>query len=273
LRNPTKFLTLPLSIVELIGFATRALSIKHLDNKSLFIIQTIMLLVAPALMAASCYMAFGRIVLWVVPARFQTLRHLWMPVRRITLLFVSFDVLSFFVQSIGGGIDAGADTTQKMNEGKNVILVGLGLQLLTFGFFVIASIRFTFVLMTRLKDEPLPRETNWRLLLTIINLASLTILIRSVFRFIQFVLGVQNYLANHEVFFYCLDALLIFVVVVAYICVHPGMYLPYIGLKRGKEEFSKNVGRGLFSGMAQGKEVDTIPLDNRVGQDIERVSM
>jgi hypothetical protein len=258
--------------VELIGYITRTISIKHIDNKGLFVIQTIMLLVAPAVMAAACYMAFGRIVLWVVPTQFQTMRYLWMPARRITLLFVTCDVLSFAIQSIGGGIDASADTTAKMNKGKNIILAGLGLQLFTFGFFVIASIRFTVVLRTKLKNESLPQETNWQLFLSIVNLASITILIRSVYRFISFVLGVQNTLADHEVFFYCLDALLIFIVVLAYICIHPGMYLPYLGLRRNKEEFSKNVRRGLFSGLARGKGADSIPLSpTKPGQDLETV--
>ena len=82
--------------------------------------------------------------------------------------------------------------------------------------------------------------------------ASLTILIRSVYRLIEFSIGVHNYLSDHEVFFYCLDAFLIVVVAIGFICAHPGMYLPYLGLRRKGMAFSRNANRGIFSGFAAG---------------------
>jgi len=227
--------------VELVGYVGRAVSIKNLDSKGPFIVQIICLLVAPAVMAAACYMAFGRTLLWVVPKPFQSFRHLWMPARRITPLFVTFDDLSFFVQCVGGAIIASADTLSKENKGKNIVLVELGIQLATFGFFVIASIRLTVLLRTKLKNEALPRDMNWPVLLGVIN-ASTTILIRSIYRFVEYAIGVHNYLSDHEAFFYCLDALLIFAVVVGFIVVHPGMYLSYLGIWRKRQEFSQHVG-------------------------------
>ena len=241
-----------LILVELVGYVARAISIKHLTASTPFIIQTVMLLVAPAVMAAACYMAFGRIVIWVVPPQYQSARHLWLPARSITPIFVSCDVLSFFVQVVGGSVVASANTLNQQNKGKNIILGGLGLQVLTFGFFVIATLRFWRVLRTKLKQAALPTERNWRLMLSVVNAASLTILIRSVYRLIEFSIGVHNYLSDHEVFFYCLDAFLILVVVIGFICVHPGMYLPYLGLRRKEIAFSRNANRGIFSRFATG---------------------
>jgi hypothetical protein len=151
--------------VELVGYVGRAVSMKNLDSKGRFIVQIICLLVAPAVMAAACYMAFGKTLLWVVPKPFQSFRHLWMPARRITPLFVTFDDLSFFVQCVRGAIIASADTLSKENKGKNIVLVEVGIQLATFGFFVIASIRLTVLLRTKLKNEALPRDMNWPVLL------------------------------------------------------------------------------------------------------------
>lgn len=213
-------------------------------------------------MAASCYMAFGRIILWVVPPRYQTLRYLWMPVRHITPLFVSFDILSFLVQSIGGGIVASANTQSQANKGKNIVLVGLSIQLVTFGFFVLASSRFSFVLRSKLRNESLPHDTNWPLMLIVINTSSVIILIRSISRFLQYVLGVHNVLSDSEAYFYCLDAVPIYFVVVAFICFYPAQYLPYIRLRRDRLEFSKNVGRGLFKNSAIGRPNDSVELDS-----------
>jgi hypothetical protein len=56
---------------------------------------------------------------------------------------------------------------------------------------------------------------------------------------VEYAIGVHNYLSDHEAFFYCLDALLIFAVVVGFIVVHPGMYLSYLGFWRKRQEFSR----------------------------------
>ena len=239
--------------MELIGYVTRADNIKHLDDKKLFILQTVFILVAPAVMAASCYMAFGRVVLWVTPPQFQSARHLWLPARRITPLFVGFDVLSFAVQVIGGSMSAAANTTDQENRAKDVVLVGLGLQVATFGFFVLASIRFSVVLRTKLRTVPLPTERNWHLFLTIINVASVIILVRTIARFLQFVLGVHNYTNEHEWYFYVFDSVLMFSVGAIFICVHPGYYLPYLGIRRKDLRFSKNADNGPFSRLARGR--------------------
>jgi len=241
--------------VEFIGYIARAVSIKQLDNKNVFIVQTVFILVAPAVMAASCYMAFGRVVLWVVPPRYQSAKHLWLPARRITPVFVSCDILSFFVQVIGGAMVAGANTASHANQGKNVVLVGLAIQLATFGFFVLATIRFTIVLRTKLRTLALPTERNWRLFLLVVDVCSVLILIRTIMRFIEFATGTNNYLSNHEWFFYCFDSLLMFLVAAAFVCFHPGHYLPYLGFRRKNLQFSSNADNGLFSKFARGSSI------------------
>ncbi|OAP56868.1 hypothetical protein AYL99_08980 [Fonsecaea erecta] len=238
--------------MEFVGYLTRAISIKNLDEKSVFIVQTVMILVAPAVMAAACYMAFGRVVLWVVPPRFQSARHLWVPARRITPVFVGSDVFSFFVQVIGGAMVAGANTKSHANAGKNVVLVGLGLQLASFGFFVFATLRLNVLLRTTLRDISLPKERNWQLFLTVINVANILILIRTLLRFIEFALGTTNYLIDHEWFFYAFDSALMFLVVILFIVVHPGHYLPYLGIKRREQQFSRNADKGPFAKLGRG---------------------
>jgi hypothetical protein len=61
-----------------------------------YIMQSVLLLVAPALFAASIYMELGRIVLMVDGDRHLFIRRTW-----LTKLFVAGDVLSFLMQSSG----------------------------------------------------------------------------------------------------------------------------------------------------------------------------
>jgi hypothetical protein len=239
--------------VEFVGYLTRAMSIKNLDSRGLFIIQTVVILVAPAVMAAACYMAFGRIVLWVVPPRFQTARHLWVPARRITPIFVGSDVFSFFVQVIGGAMVASANDKSHANRGKNIVMVGLALQLAAFGFFVVASFRLNILLRRGLRDVSLPKERNWQLFLTAINVANILILIRTILRFVEFALGTTNYLIDHEWFFYAFDSALMLLVAALFVVVHPGHYLPYLGIRRREQQFSKNADSGPFANLSKGR--------------------
>jgi hypothetical protein len=59
-------------------------------------LQTIVLLVAPALLAASIYMMLGRIIL-VTDGE----QHSLIPKRWLTKLFVTGDVISFLMQGAG----------------------------------------------------------------------------------------------------------------------------------------------------------------------------
>ena len=212
-----------------------------------------MILVAPAAMAAACYMAFGRIVLWVVPPRFQSARHLWVPARRITPVFVGSDIFSFFVQVVGGGMVAAANSKSALNRGKNILMFGLALQLAAFGFFVVASFRLNVLLRRGLRDVSLPKERNWQLFLTVINVANVLILFRTILRFVEFAMGTSNYLIDHEWFFYAFDSALMFLVAALFVVIHPGHFLPYLGIRRREQRFSKNADKGPFGKLARGQ--------------------
>ena len=58
--------------------------------------QTLLILVAPALFAASIYMVLGRIILLVDGEQHSLIRKRW-----LTKIFVTGDVLSFLMQGAG----------------------------------------------------------------------------------------------------------------------------------------------------------------------------
>jgi hypothetical protein len=84
--------------VETIGYGARSINASKTPNWTLvvYIIETLFILLAPALLAASIYMVLGRIV------RLLDAGHLsWVPPRWLTKLFVAGDVLSFVTQLAG----------------------------------------------------------------------------------------------------------------------------------------------------------------------------
>jgi hypothetical protein len=89
--------------VETIGCVGRAMSAKQEFGEYTmgpFMMQSVLLLVAPALFAASIYMELGRIVLMVEGERSLFIRRTW-----LTKLFVTGDVLSFLMQSSGESLE------------------------------------------------------------------------------------------------------------------------------------------------------------------------
>lgn len=61
-----------------------------------YIVQTLFLLLAPALLAASIYMLLGRIILVLQAETHALLKKKW-----LTKIFVTGDVLSFLLQGAG----------------------------------------------------------------------------------------------------------------------------------------------------------------------------
>lgn len=85
-------------IMECIGYIARIQSSKQSPNWTLgpYIIQSLLILVAPAMVAASIYMILGRIIVAVDGEKYSLIKKRW-----LTKIFVTTDILSFLVLSGG----------------------------------------------------------------------------------------------------------------------------------------------------------------------------
>jgi hypothetical protein len=201
-----------------------------------YIMQPLLLLLAPALFAASIYIILGRIILLVNGERHSLIRQKW-----LTKIFVTGDVISFVVQMGGGGIQA-AGSLDLLHAGEKVIIVGLFLQLAFFGFFCVVAGLFHFRLnkerrtsytgsghsRARSNSSNTPMASSdgishlpWERHMYTLYTASGLIMFRSIFRVIEYVQGNNGYLLRHEIFLYIFDALLMFIVMVLFNVVHP----------------------------------------------------
>lgn len=85
--------------VETVGYVGRLLSSLQASGEWTtvpYVMQSLLLLLAPALFAASIYMILGRIIVLVDGERHSLIRVTW-----LTKVFVGGDVLSFLAQSAG----------------------------------------------------------------------------------------------------------------------------------------------------------------------------
>lgn len=160
--------------------------------------QSLLLLLGPILFAASVYMYLGRLISASGEAQLSLL-----PTSKITKTFVLGDVICFLVQSGGGGILSSAKSQSTMNLGNKVILVGLILQILFFlGFVTCAS----FFHARINKMAPRGGSTQTIRLLLVLYLLSALITIRNIYRVLEYAMGQDGYLTEHEWILYVFDA-------------------------------------------------------------------
>ncbi len=197
------------------GYVGRAIGHSNKEDRNPFIVQSILILVAPALFAATIYMTLGRLIRATNGAKYSIVRVTWM-----TKIFVVGDVLSFFIQGGGGGIMASGDP-DKLKVGERVILGALFLQITMFGLFVLASIIFHY----RMHKEPTPESFNpglkWEKTLYVLYTVSATIMIRNIFRIAEYAGGHDGALLRVEWPIYVFDALLMALTMVIFYWGYP----------------------------------------------------
>ncbi|KAK0644835.1 Protein RTA1 [Lasiodiplodia hormozganensis] len=208
---------------QLIGYIGRAMSAKDQWDLGPYIIQNLLLLIAPAFFAASVYMVLGRIILVTDGEKHSVISKKW-----LTKLFVTGDVISLLAQSGGGGYMA-MGTLSAMHTGEKIVIFGLFVQLLFFGFFMFVSTLFYM----RMQKEPTGRSMDpnieWRKHFFVLMAASLFVFVRSVFRVIEYISGNNGYLLKHEVFLYIFDACLMLAVMVLFNIAHPSEITEKLG--------------------------------------------
>ncbi|KAI2612487.1 RTA1-domain-containing protein [Hypoxylon fragiforme] len=177
-----------MTLLEVVGYADRILSANDPGNLNFIL--------APVLMAGAIY---------VVPAHERTTRLLWIPPRWVTPIFVAFDVVSLIIQLIG---------TARTSRSPR----GLALQIGAFGVFTVVAARFYFT-SRRFEEGRQSRgldevdvgnrgifrkgssqniNPSWRRLLHVINASCVMILVRSVFRVVEFAEGGHGTVMQHE---------------------------------------------------------------------------
>ncbi|BCS23573.1 RTA1 domain-containing protein [Aspergillus puulaauensis] len=204
--------------MEWVGYIGRAMSgteQRPLFSLGPYILQTLLLLIAPTLYAASIYMALGRIVLAT-----DGEAHCWIRRKWLTKTFLLGDIISFIMQGAGGGIMT-SGTLSAVTTGENIIIVGLVVQLIFFSVFMYTSVRFHLAMRKDLSRKVLHTQPPWERHIHALYAASLLIFVRCAFRLIEYAQGNDGYLVSHEVYLYIFDALLMALTMTVFAWVHP----------------------------------------------------
>lgn len=196
---------------------SRALAHSSKDSVILYAIQSLFLLLAPILFAASVYVFLGQLIGTSGNEGLSIISTKW-----TTKLFVGGDVTCFIIQAAGGGILSAAKSQTTIDVGNYVILAGLVLQIVVFILFILVA----GIFHTRLQREPAVtgRQTGRKLIL--LYTTSVLITARNVYRVLEYGLGQDGYLIAHEWTLYVFDAGLMTLVMVVTLGWHAAARMP-----------------------------------------------
>ncbi|KEF61859.1 uncharacterized protein A1O9_03430 [Exophiala aquamarina CBS 119918] len=210
------------SSFEVGGFAVRLTSINDPCTLGIYIVQYLLILLAPSIFSANIYMILGRTIRAVHGEALSPIRPTW-----LTKIFVTGDVLCFLIQMAGGGMLAGAEGDKKRADlGKFTILAGLFLQIVLFAVFIVVS----YIFYNRLRKQPTPRsrqpEIRWLTMLYVLFGVSMLITVRNIFRVVEYAAGEDGYLLTNEWPMYVFDATLMLSVVAILLWWFPTLIRP-----------------------------------------------
>ncbi|KAJ4135302.1 hypothetical protein NW768_004927 [Fusarium equiseti] len=233
---------------EFIGYCGRYVLSKNPWAMKAFLIQYLTLLLAPTLVAAAISITFKHLVLWYGP-QWSLLRP-----RLYPLVFVGTDIISIFVQVVGGGMTAasttgnGNESTKKLGEGLvigGVIFQAVNMMCCATLMFIYAkrrksSLRGGFQQMNGGETPPATLEHSARKgkrtkrFCSILAVAYIAIIIRCVYRIFETVPATSGKVMRNEPLFYVFDGAMILLAVGLVTIFHPYKMFPFLSQK-GKQ--------------------------------------
>ena len=172
-------------LVEIIGYACRIYGHYEPSVKTVYIVQTLGILLAPILFAASVYMFLGRIMRSTGHMRLSLVRPTW-----LTKIFVGGDIFCFLVQALGATMLVSATDKEGVDRGKTIVLLGLVLQIVIFGFFVVVAVLFHLRLRKVVAaGKQVMCPIDWAKYLNRLYVVSVIITIRNIYRVWEYLQG------------------------------------------------------------------------------------
>lgn len=204
--------------VETVGYIGRALAYNATGTLLPYVLQSTLLLLGPILFAASLYMTLSRLVRALDAAHCAIITPRW-----LTRIFVFGDVFSFIIQASGAGLRVQAgmgNSTTDPKLGSNIIVGGLIFQIIIFGLFIVTALMF-HVRFRRDTGRQEKDHVPWQSTLAMLYLTSAFVMIRNIFRVIEYAMGSDGYLLSVEWAVYVFDATLMTLTMTAFFVRYP----------------------------------------------------
>ncbi|KAI9654627.1 MAG: hypothetical protein M1821_005834 [Bathelium mastoideum] len=211
--------------LEVLGYGGRVWLHDNIFNFNAFLLYLICLTIAPAFLSGSIYICLGRIV---------TINgnHLsrFSP-KTYAIVFVSCDILSLVLQAAGGALAAQANTQSQENAGVDIMIAGLAYQVFSLLLFLVLWADFAMRARKATEDQKtseyadLRASALFRFFQYALLIATVLILIRSIYRVTELQGGFGGTIANNQASFMVFEGPMIILAVLGLTIFHPGLIL------------------------------------------------
>nr|ODN93119.1 integral membrane protein [Cryptococcus depauperatus CBS 7841] len=205
---------------EGLGLALRIVLRTNLHNTGMYIVCYLFVVLSPCALLAGDYILLDRLVQYLGGHRYIR------PFRagQIFWFFIIADVVTFNIQSAGGGLLNSTDAGTARLGGK-IFLAGIAVQMACFFFFLITWAVFGFRAWR--EDKELWNRPGWKPLYWALGFTCICFFIRNVYRTVEVDKGYYSYIATHESYYLGLDCLPLLLGIATYVYFWPGKYLHF----------------------------------------------
>lgn len=242
---------------ESIGYLFRSLSASgnRLESFALFLLMDMFVILSPLAFMAGLYVVYGRLIRRITTVagsldhsdessttrtnvndttaqgkpKHGSTKFSPLPAHLYTRLFVICDVISFLIQAGGAGlIVSSKPTTSRL--GKYILLVGLAFGLASFSTFISLVLWFNlsvYKISRRSNNETVRAiglSDDWRQLMVPILIGSMCILVRTIYRLIEFAGGYSGHIYTTEWYLYVFDTTFMVICASIWIPLFPGRF-------------------------------------------------
>lgn len=204
-------------LLEMGGYACR-IAMFHKPEFGPFVAMQCLLIIPPSFLALAQYITLAKVV-GLVKQRFPERRLLVKPTAVIWGFFV-LELVALSCQGAGAGTSVNTNGVKNGNSGKVLLIVGLAALVLLIMSYLVTAIYVNRSPLYEVRQSPNLQRVFWAL-----YTCTTLLLVRNIFRLIEFSQGFHGWLARHEVFFYVFDALLMFLLLMVNTFFHFGFYL------------------------------------------------
>ncbi|KAH9977062.1 RTA1-like protein [Lactifluus volemus] len=223
--------------LEVAGWSSRLWSSRHPFLFPPFIIQILTLVLAPTSLVAANFILLGRIMRRLGP------QYSRLTPRRYTIIFICCDIIALLIQGMGGSIVSGANASAsksgpssklqvQLKLGSDIALGGIIFQLVAIAAYCAFAAEF---LIRYAQDRPIryvPGEAyrgtvdiRLRCMLYAMFVTTVFIIIRTIYRTVEFVDGWDGKVYSTQWLFIVFDGVMITLAMWTLNIIHPGVFL------------------------------------------------
>lgn len=205
-------------IMELIGFAFRLVMLTN-PVYGYYVGMQCLLIIPPSFLALVEYITLGNVVKLVRQVNPEISDFL--KPKLITWLYFAAEIASLAMQGAGAGLSVSHDGPPSSGQAGKILLI-LGLAFLV---VIIATFLTNAIYVNVRSEYGIRKSRDLQALFTILYLTTFLLLIRNVFRLVEFAGGFYGSIATKEKYFYTLDSLMVVLILFSFGLFNYGFFL------------------------------------------------